>query len=363
MILTFSLLLVLLLNSCDQGVEPVPKCNAAILDTTSHAFTWTIVELGDGGGNILYDVAIINDTLIYAVGELYQRGSTGEVDPIPYSVAKWDGKTWKFLRLYYAARDYYGHEYTAPLMSVKGILAFTANDVWLAPGSVFHWNGADSITSFSFNRLTLQDPNATVLRLSGTSSNDLFGAGGAGTIVRYNNGTWQKLASGTTLPIRDIWGATDPVTGKQTILAVASGSFPEEGKKLLSIDGNTVTSLADEGLSWSLSGIWFVPNCRYYIVGAGIHQKSTLKDPVWTVYPPGDVTSYGSSAVYGQNLNDVFVVGSFLEIVHFNGSTWYNYRKEIPLTDGVIADVDIKGDLVILVGYFNQRALIITGRR
>lgn len=43
------------------------------MDTTSHDFTWQIYTLGDGtGSSCLYDVAIINDTLAYAVGEIYQ---------------------------------------------------------------------------------------------------------------------------------------------------------------------------------------------------------------------------------------------------------------------------------------------------
>jgi len=36
-------------------------------DTTNHEFTWQTFTLGDGGSSVLYDVAIINDTLAYAV--------------------------------------------------------------------------------------------------------------------------------------------------------------------------------------------------------------------------------------------------------------------------------------------------------
>jgi len=45
---------------------------AETMDTTSHDFSWQIYTLGDGtGSSCLYDVAIINDTLAYAVGEIY----------------------------------------------------------------------------------------------------------------------------------------------------------------------------------------------------------------------------------------------------------------------------------------------------
>ncbi|MDL1891482.1 hypothetical protein FBQ87_01125, partial [Sphingobacteriales bacterium CHB3] len=42
---------------------------ATTLDTTSHNFTWQIDTLGDGNASTLNDIAIINDTLAYAVGE------------------------------------------------------------------------------------------------------------------------------------------------------------------------------------------------------------------------------------------------------------------------------------------------------
>ena len=42
------------------------------LDTTSNSFSWTTYSLGNGGAtSSLYDVAIINDTLAYAVGEIH----------------------------------------------------------------------------------------------------------------------------------------------------------------------------------------------------------------------------------------------------------------------------------------------------
>src|SRR5437867_933439 len=41
------------------------------MDTTSHSFQFFRDTLGDGSSSVLNDVAIINDTLAYAVGEIY----------------------------------------------------------------------------------------------------------------------------------------------------------------------------------------------------------------------------------------------------------------------------------------------------
>jgi hypothetical protein len=71
---------------------------ATTMDTTSHNWMWEIDTLGIAYSS-LYDVAIIKDTLAYAVGEIYLKDSTGQFDPQPYSVAKWDGKSWTPLKL------------------------------------------------------------------------------------------------------------------------------------------------------------------------------------------------------------------------------------------------------------------------
>lgn len=196
----------------------------------------------------------------------------------------------------------------------------------------------------------------------GTSSSSLYFVGNKGTIVFYN-GTWQKLESGTTLNIRDIWGNWSEQAKSWEVLVIASSSETTDNTLLQILPNNTVMPLNTTGLSSFSTGIWFVPQKRYYIVGSGIHQKTLLSDPAWTRYEPGKVTSYASSAVHGQSLNDVFVTGSFLEAVHYNGSTWHNYRTDIPFSNGALGSVQIKGSTVAIVGYVNQQAIAMIGKR
>ena len=65
------------------------KLTATTLDTTSHNFTYQTFEFGEpltGNSSRLYDVAIINENDIWAVGEIYVNDSLGQADPIPYNV-------------------------------------------------------------------------------------------------------------------------------------------------------------------------------------------------------------------------------------------------------------------------------------
>ena len=170
-------------------IDASSAVQATMMDTTSHNFHFQIDTLGVTSST-LYDVAIINDTLAYAVGELYLRDSTGQVDPIAYSIAIWDGSTWQMRRLFYD-----GNNLTAP---IRGVYAFGAMDVWLAAGSVFHWNGVGLQAELSFSRLTLPSPDGTVEKLWGSPDRRLFCVGNAGTIVEYD-GSWQRVESRTCI--------------------------------------------------------------------------------------------------------------------------------------------------------------------
>jgi hypothetical protein len=173
------------------------------------------------------------------------------------------------------------------------------------------------------------------------------------------------VESGTTLTMRDIWGAPNPRSGHTEILALASTFEPQtQESRILNLTGITVAAVSNTGLHPYLNGIWFVPGGRYYAVGAGIHQKRLLNDSLWRAYPSGVVTRFSSGGVRGQNLNDVFVVGSFGEVVHFNGFSWYRYFSDVPLPSGAYGSVASRGNLMMAAGDIGAtRAIVLIGRR
>ena len=66
------------------------------MDTTSHNFTWQSWEFGQHSSSILYDVAIIDENNIWAVGAIYMNDSLGNPDPNAYNAVHWDGQQWEF---------------------------------------------------------------------------------------------------------------------------------------------------------------------------------------------------------------------------------------------------------------------------
>ena len=77
------------------------KLQVTTLDTTSHNFTWQTFEFGQHSSSVLYDVAIIDENNIWAVGEIYMNDSLGNPDPNLYNLIKWDGISWKPEKVYF----------------------------------------------------------------------------------------------------------------------------------------------------------------------------------------------------------------------------------------------------------------------
>lgn len=220
------------------------KVYAQTLVPTSHNFTWQTFLLGDGNNSALYDAAIIGDSLAYAVGEIYLTG-----DPAAYNLVRWNGTSWSLLRI-----EFYticGQTSRTPYPA-GSLLAFDNSDVWIGMrgDQVATWNGNIQTTTACL-------PVSFVMnKLWGGVSSPEFAVGNGGNIMRYANGGWQHIESGTTTDILDAWGVVNPVTGKEEVYCAANSFFePAAEKKILRItDGTHVDSVAWIGRL--LTGVW-----------------------------------------------------------------------------------------------------------
>ncbi len=316
------------------------------MDTTSHDFTWQIDTLGDGNASILFDVAIINDTLAYAVGEMYLKDSTGQFDPTAYNLAKWNGTKWQLLRMQFLDFCNQTSTYSYP---AKAMFAFSATDIWIASGSqIVRWNG--------ITQMTPQCIPVSVNKLWGESDNSMYVVGANGGLAFLNGSTWQKLESGTTVDINDIFGKT-LLNNDIQILAAASNRYTLGERKLLQItQGGNVNSLA-----WSpqqrLNTVWFASRHAIYVGGGGLF-----------VGEPGrwkqilDLPNYYSTRIRGTERNNVLVTGAFGLCGHFNGMTWQTY-PELQLPDGTYEGLAVSARIVVAVGQVGNRAVVVRGYR
>ncbi|MEO8168565.1 MAG: glucosyl transferase, partial [bacterium] len=336
----------------NSAVDTSPTLHMTTMDTMSHNFTWQIDTLGVTS-SVLYDVAIINDTLAYAVGEMYLRDSAGQIDPQVYNMAKWNGVSWQLMRIQFYTIC--GQASRTPYPA-SAVFAFSPTDIWIAMrgDQVARWNGSGQTATMCL------PVSFTINKLWGESSNSVYAVGNAGNIMHYNGSAWQRVESGTTIEISDIYGSKNPRTDSLEILAVAGNPFVDPQRKILQINGSTVIALSDNGITRALSGIWFAPGKRYWVVGDGLWYSNSSSNSFNWQNKSGVWTPFHLTKVRGNDVNDVFMVGSYSEVLHFNGVTPKSLRGPTG-TDGLYWSVAVKGDQIMAVGQAPPRAVVLRG--
>jgi hypothetical protein len=330
-------------------------------DTTSHNFTWQTWKFGEHSGSILYDVAVIDENNIYAVGEIYMNDSTGEADPHAYGVLHWDGDQWIAHRLT-AQNPSGGTSFITP----RGIFVVDSTEIWFSNGSVFRFDGKKITNAYwliNYSGYTggIFNNGEGAEKIFGTARNNIFVIGNNGAIAQYNGSKWQKIESLTELDIYDILGKEND-NGEYEILCAAAKHTVNTEKKIMRIENNTVKDISTAGIRSSISSLWFKPGKKYYAAGAGIYSKEDINsDQSWKKLD--SITNYYLYSIDGQQLNDIAVCGSYGELLHFNGASWKSFRGEPNVNADEYYEIKIKNDMIIAVGYDSPKAVITIGKR
>ncbi len=320
-------------------------------DTTSHDFEWKIYTFDSPySSGDLYDVAIINENDIWAVGEIY---SDSTHDWLPYNAVHWDGNKWELKKIPFY--DETGYAWYLPLHS---ILAFSENDIWFEAG--IHWNGRNYVSK----KINVNFPSQ-INKMWGMSTYNFYIIGYHGLIAHFDGRDWQRIESGTEIHFRDIWGSVNEQTGEWEILALASYMYGGRGLDLIKINGLEVEHLDTTGLHISEAAVWFESGKCYYVGGEGLFKKDNLKDTQWEKIT--DLPPYYIYAIRGNKNNDVFVAGAYCFFAHYDGNTWMTYNEnDFPYLFGALNALSVKGDLVVAVGLLGitgDKVIIIKGIR
>ena len=322
-------------------------------DTTSHNFTFQTWSFGQHSSNILYDVAIIDENNIWAVGEIYLNDSTGLPDPHPYNAIHWDGVSWIITRI--PTKTFSGSIVSS---TINTVFAYNINDVWTfsIARSYSHWDGNHWETEFVNQR------NGSGNKILGTSINNIYLACNDGGISFYNSINWSLIPSGTDLDIYDICGKQNS-NNSYEILCVAAKQSVNPNKKIFRIENNILTEMNVNGIPSSIRGIWFKPGERYYVVGSGMFYKNNINSNDSWISFGGSVTPYYTNSIDGNDVKDIVVCGAYGELLHYNGSTWKSYQNQLEMQAGSYRSIKIKNNLLVAVGYDSPKAVITIGRR
>lgn len=259
---------IFLLASCTSPTPPLPPPPAGP-DTTSHEFIWQIDTLGDGNSSVLYDVAIINDTTIWAVGEIYLKDSTGQVDPDAYGLAKWDGTGWSFSRLGALAPQ----GYVSNLLP-RAIFAIAPNEIWFAAGGAHRLKNNVLtpfwINDFPGNPSPIWTSGQLSTRIWASTSSDVYVVGTAGAIAHFDGTVWRRIESGTSLTLSDVFGLEGSAHVEALVYIVAGDLYSSGSSRIVSIRGTTISDTSLSLPNFTLHSLWADP-----LRGSGNTTKAT----------------------------------------------------------------------------------------
>ncbi|MBC8395452.1 MAG: hypothetical protein H8E08_00590 [Candidatus Marinimicrobia bacterium] len=335
---------------CPVGKSPcADDSTACCWDTTSHNFVWEIDTLGDYG-SYLNDVAIIDENNVWVVGYIKNGDST-------YNAVHWDGSGWELYRL--PAVTYSGSISQGALTSIYAIGAL---NIWCSSdaGSYVRWNGQ------CWQSEWIQDRNGGINAMWGTSSSNMYFVGGGGSIVHYDGNTFTRIESGIDIPIVDLWGRDE----NDIYLCQFNSTTGHSG--ILHYDGNQLESLYyfesivhnSDTLSGAIHTIWIYGDTLYAGYSSGIWKENIFqKKGVVTFWTKIFSENVYSNKIIGQSNNDIFIVGNWMKMAHYNGVSWKSYAN-IFGNYGTYEAVDLSENLVCVVGWTDfPKALIVVGKR
>jgi hypothetical protein len=285
------------------------------MDTTSHNFTWETFEFGGvNGSSYLRDVAIINENDIWAVGEIFTEDTytydSNGVWQQPYNAVHWDGNEWELKRIIVNFR---GNPTFIPL---EGIYAFASNDIWMVGSLPIHGNG----TNWEIHDVReITNSSLSLSKAWGTSSEDMYFVGRAGSIAHYNGSSWSKIET-------ELNGITDNnishIFGVENILT-------KEYEYYLSVPPtNTVYYMTSNYSLQKLElnnkffrGIWSKNGLSVYIAGYGI-VKGINKE--WI--EQSELNNKFYIEIIGTGENNIVAAGLNGNVAVYNGKRWKNFK-------------------------------------
>lgn len=335
----------------NEIIETTNEVTIKTLEATSHNFTWQTYEFGDFS-SILYDVAIIDENSIWAVGEIFLKDENGDYDSEPYGLARWNGSTWSVekVQIYDSLYNYKAYS------RFNAIYSFGINSTFIASSAnLLKWD----FTQFDTKAFFMQSLPFTgqVTCMWGTDENNIYlGSGSDGTVYNYYGSGWKIIyQSENDAGIADVIGYVSPIDNKSNILASSRSQSINGDNKILVIDENNNVNEMKWDARTSITSTWTRKGLPIYSSGDGVYKYDGQD---WKRIP--GLPSIFTNKVLGTKLNDIFVVGAFGLILHFNGMTW---QSLVSLGSGALGQVAIKDDIIAIAGREGGKAVVKIGRR
>jgi len=328
------------------------KKQVTTMDTTSHNFTWQTWEFGDIGITVLYDVAIIDENNIWAVGEISIRDSSHN-GYTTYNAVHWDGVKWDLRRI-----KMFSSCNPVDYPALRSVYVSDDNKMVLTSGGSIAW--IDSEMNIKLDCSIRPLLTGAINKLWGTSSSDLYAVGNSGNIAHWDGVSWKKIESGTDMDLQGIHGDVD---GDIWITGISSNP---SRTILLSIRDNKVKKIY-EGYSNNLigneyigpiSGVYSASKHRTYIINWG-YMFHYYIDPEMKIKRLTQNFGDVAFSISGPGSNDLYISGQHGLFGHYNGIR-YREIAAIRSNNVYFKSVSAIKGTAVCVGFKNYDVLMRT---
>ncbi len=325
------------------------------MDTTSHEFNWEVDTIGDGNASVLFDVAIVSDTVAYAVGEIYVMDSAGNYNSDPFNVLTFDRSSWKVKSITY--------------VPLRAVFTPSESDIWAGSSAPYRWDGY-SWRVFNVSGIF----NGYISRFWGTDSRNLFMVGTNGSIAHFSGTSWQRMVSETDIDLTDVsgtnaanvWaGGVDLATGQRSVVLRLDGTnwrtiYTYDPAHAYEQRPDSVTGIVTSLYAQSEYRVWLNTSSGVYRCPGNTTGQGTLS------WAPGYLAGL-PWAIRGDAANNIFIAGDFGTIAHYNGKTWHHFRQFMDLYGNSAPNfnsIAVRGREVMIVGSLpTGKAIVYRGRR
>jgi len=298
---------------------------------------------------------------------------TGHNSNNPGQMYHYDGTSWKEVPLYRqngGVIDIY--------VDMQELIGFSPSDVW-AVGQGFFGDGGHIIHYDGKNWTTVPCPYVkeveTFTCIGGTGSNNIWVGGAASSsLYHYNGSVWTKdslpVFSPSSSKTGDSFFFRSIKSDKQgNMFAIATMHYQVErvaeiyyfftysNDRWALIDSATVTLGLIEH-KWGYTDLWVSPSNSVYSASGDVYRRS---GEAWTRLYDGEINLH---SIYGNSDENIFAVGPFGTILHFNGTDWKKVSA-YSATNLHYGGIWTDGTEVFIVGYISgypMKSVVIHGK-
>lgn len=206
-----------------------------------------------------------------------------------------------------------------------------------AIGEIHHYNGAKWTCAG-----TSSGTQKHLKSVWGTSATSVYAVGDSGTILRFNGTKWSNESPNTAIDFYDVWASR--LLSSENVIAVGTGGavFQRTGTA-------TWKKISPSGSTKTLWSVWGPLHSGFFTAGVS-GTAFYVSGNTWNVMTAN--TIYSLYGLWGKSYTDVYAVGSYGTIRHYDGNKSYVWNTENSGTsDSLYAVWGSSSTNIFAVGY------------